>query len=478
MTTPRLVLASAPVSIEARYGAYSASANTQPSFGLVSLAASAQKAGAEVKIIEASSCNLSVQQTAEAVLEYSADILGISATSLGIVPAAQLASRVKQLAKDTLVIVGGCHASALPEATMNEFHAFDIAAIGEGEETLADIVRRKANGGPLSEIPGTCFRTEDGVKRASPRPNIESLDSLPLPAWNLLEGFPTHFTPSPARIRRWPCASIVMTRGCPNSCTFCDRSVFGRHCRSYSPKYAADLCEDLHRNYGVRELLIEDDTFIISRNNVAGFCEELLARNIDLSWSCLGRADRVDADLLQLMKKAGCWHMSFGIESGDEAILKAVNKHLNLEQISKALSICRKVGVRTKGFFMVGFPNESEKSISTTEQLVRTLPLDDITVMHLTPFPGSELYDKADTLGAFSKDWRTMNALNAVFIPHGMTQAALEEGRNRILKAFFSRPDVILRHAVHAICNPRLIPYYASGVLSLRRVLRGKQHAG
>ena len=478
MTKPRLVLATAPVSLEERYGAYSAAANTQPSFGLLSLASTALKQGADVRVLEAAACNLGLPQTIEEALSFSPDILGISSTTLGIMASADLAKAVKLRSPGTLILIGGCHVSALPEETMREFPSFDIAALGEGEQTLAEIISAVASGTAVPKgIPGTCFRDGDKVTRAPARDPIHNLDDLPLPAWSLLDGFPAQFRPSPARIMHWPCASIVMTRGCPNACTFCDRSVFGRNCRSYSPRYAADLCEDLCRKHGVREILIEDDTFIISRKNVAGICEELIKRKLNLSWSCLGRADRVDLELLQLMRKAGCWHISFGVESADESILKAVNKNLDLDQIMSALQMCRAAGIRTKGFFMVGFPNESEKSIAASEALVRTIPLDDISVMHLTPFPGSELYDKVDTLGTFNKDWRTMNALNPVFIPHGMTIPALEQGRNRILKAFFSRPDVMFRHATHAIRNPRLIPYYASGVLSLLSVLRGKKNA-
>jgi anaerobic magnesium-protoporphyrin IX monomethyl ester cyclase len=475
MRKTRVVLTSAPLTLADRYGDYASAANTEPSFGLVSLAASALKAGAEVRLIEASSCSLNVDQTLKAVMDFTPDILGLSATTLGIIPSAELAKAVKRIAPDTITVIGGCHVSALPVETMTEFPAFDIGVIGEGEETLTEIIQAVTSGSIRStSIPGTCVRTGNVILKNPPRSPIHDLDSLPLPAWHLLDGFPRRFKPSPARIMHWPCASIVMTRGCPNACTFCDRSVFGRKCRSYSSGYAADLCEDLTKNYGVREILIEDDTFIISQGNVARFCEELISRKLNLSWSCLGRADRIELDLLRLMRKAGCWHMSFGIESGDENILKSVNKNLNLDQISSALQNCRSAGIRTKGFFMVGFPGESEASLSATESLVKKLPLDDITVMHLTPFPGSELYTQAQTAGTFDKDWKNMNALNPVFVPHGMTASSLEQARNRILHAFYSRPDVAVRHAAHAIRHPGLIPHYLAGAMTLLKVLRGK----
>jgi radical SAM superfamily enzyme YgiQ (UPF0313 family) len=468
MMKPRLVLATAPVSLEDRYGKYAAAANTQPSFGVASLAASAIKAGAEVAIVEASSLNLTVEAAADLCHACNPQILGISATSVGIIAAAELARQIKLRVSGIVTVIGGCHASALPERTLREFPEFDLAAVGEGEATISEIIRRFEGGDrTLSDIPGTCSRGSDGIRTNPRRPPIENLDDLPLPAWSLLEGFPGKFKPSPARIMRWPCASVVMTRGCPNACTFCDRSVFGRHCRAYSPSRAADLCEDLVRNYGVREILIEDDTFIINRKTVTAFCNELLNRKLNLSWSCLGRADRVDLELLCLMKKAGCWHISFGIESGDEEILRSVNKNLNLEQISSALEMCRKAGLRTKGFFMVGFPGESERSISATAELVRKLPLDDISVMHLTPFPGSELARLVNEDCSSISDWKSMNALKPVYVPAGMTAEALEQARDRIYRSFFSRPDVLARHAVHALRHPRLIPFYLAGARSI-----------
>jgi radical SAM superfamily enzyme YgiQ (UPF0313 family) len=470
MKKTRVVLATAPVSIKDRYGQYHSAANTQPSFGVASLAAAAERAGAEVVVIEASSHDLGVEETARRATQAGPDILGISSTSIGITASAELALATKQRNPGILTVIGGCHVSALPEETLRDFPAFDLAVRGEGEATLADIIERMRCGEALpTDVAGTCVSIDGDIKINPDRPPIENLDSLPLPAWHLIEGFPRSFKPSPARIMRWPCASIVMTRGCPNACTFCDRSVFGRKCRSYSAKYAADLCQDLSTNYGVKEILIEDDTFIISRANVAEFCEELIRRDINISWSCLGRADRVDRELLVLMKRAGCWHISFGIESGDAAILRSVNKNLNLEQISSASSACRTAGLRTKGFFMVGFPDESESSINATVDLVKVLPLDDISVMHLTPFPGSELARNLEITGNSNRNWKSMNALTPVFVPEGMTAAELEDASRRIYKAFFSRFDVIARHAMHAVKHPRIIPFYFAGATSLAK---------
>jgi radical SAM superfamily enzyme YgiQ (UPF0313 family) len=468
----RLTLATAPLSLETRYGRFAGAASTEPSFGLLCLAAVARRAGFPVAIVEASSLGLSPSSAADAILATAPDVVGLSATTLGIVPAAELAAELKRRRPDIVTLIGGCHVTALPEETLRAFPAFDLAVLREGEDTLVDVLERmeRSSRQTPSGVPGTAERDGEDVCLNPDRPPLRDLDSLPLPAWDLLDGFPRLFRPSPGRIRRWPCASVVLTRGCPNQCTFCDRSVFGRSCRGYSPAYAVRLLTDLHERHGVREVLIEDDTFIIRKDKVREFCELLIRERLDISWSCLGRANLVEVDLLRLMRRAGCWHISYGIESGDPGILRQVQKNLDLDQIRRAIAASRAAGLRTKGFFMVGFPGETPATLEATRRLVRALPLDDISVMQLTPFPGSALYTEAETAGAFDRDWTKMNALNTVFVPKGVTRDELDRARGGILRAFYSRPDILRRYLVHTLTRPRLLLHMLRALFALLRV--------
>jgi radical SAM superfamily enzyme YgiQ (UPF0313 family) len=467
------VLVSAPVSVSERYGVFAGAGSTEPSFGLLCLAAAARQAGATVAVVEASARNLDTAAALREILAFNPDVVGFTATTSEIVQAAGLAGQVKQARPRALTVVGGCHVTALPAETLQAFPAFDLAVTGEGEETLCQIIREVSQGDRSPRgVSGTVVREGGEVKRLAPRPLIADLDALPLPAWDLLDGFPGLFRPSPGRIRRWPCASIVLTRGCPNQCVFCDRSVFGNRCRAYSPAYAMKLVKDLHERHGVRELLIEDDTFVISKARVREFCERLIAEKLNMSWSCLGRADRVDPELLLLMKRAGCWHISFGIESGDPDILKTMHKHLDLEQIRQAVNWSRAAGMRTKGFFIVGFPGETRASLAKTRALACSLPLDEISVMQMTPFPGSELYRVADQSGTFERDWRKMNVLNTVFVPHGFVLRDLETARADILKAFYLRPRVIWRQGWRIVRNPKLLSSALGSLNALRNAIR------
>jgi anaerobic magnesium-protoporphyrin IX monomethyl ester cyclase len=469
----RLVLVSSPVSLQERYGLFSGAASTEPSFGLVSLAAVALRIGAKVRIVEAASENLTIHETFKEVLDFKPDVVGISSTTAGIIPAGGLARMIKVARPGIATLIGGCHVSALPEETLLAFKGFDLAVMGEGEETLNAILKAVQKRGECPrDLPGTAVREGEGVRINPTRALIPDLDVLPLPAWSLLRGFPRKFRPSPGRVKRWPCASIVLTRGCPNQCRFCDRSVFGNQCRAYSPGYAVRMLKDLRENYGVKEILIEDDTFVISRQRVQEFCERIRAEKLDITWSCLGRADRVSPDLLRLMREAGCWHISYGIESGDPEILRSMKKNLNLKQIERAVWWSRDAGLRTKGFFMVGFPGESKRSLSATRSLANSLPLDDITIMQLTPFPGSALYEVAEHYGEFERDWRRMNTLDTVFVPHGFSKRGLESVRAEILRDFYLRPRIIIPQMMRVAMNPLLALGMFRGFLSFLKVIR------
>ena len=476
----RLVLATAPVSLEDRYGAFAGAANTEPSFGLACLAASAREAGAAVAIVEAAAGNLPLGETLRRVLEFKPTVVGLPATTSGIEAAAALATRIKEARPDVLVLIGGCHGTALPDETLTHYAGFDLAVIGEGEITLVDILQASDEAGGIPQgITGTVERRDGALHHNPPRDLVHELDSLPLPAWDLLDGFPAAFRPSPARIRRWPCASVVLTRGCPNRCTFCDRSVFGRMCRAYTPAYAVRMIKQLRDDFGVREILIEDDTFIISRKRVAEFCKLLLEQKIDITWSCLGRADRVTPELLALMRQAGCWHITYGIESGDAEILKSVNKNLDIPQIRQALEWSRAAGLQTKGFFIVGFPGETEATLASTREVALDLPLDDISVMLLAPFPGSEIYRTASEMGTFDCDWRKMTTIEATFIPTGFTKESLEAARTQLMRDFYFRPSIMLRQALHLIGRPRAAWATFQGFLAFLQVLReGKKSKG
>jgi anaerobic magnesium-protoporphyrin IX monomethyl ester cyclase len=469
-----VTLISSPLSMEARYGKFSLAGNTQPTFALVCLGAVAEQEGVKVHIIDAAAESLTPEQVFKEVREIKPELVGISSTTVGIVPSGKLARMIKAALPGTLTVIGGCHATAIPDRTLAEFPGFDLAVIGEGEATFKELIGSLKSGREAvpRDLPGTAVRQNGAVHVNPGRPFIQDLSSLPLPAWHLLRGFPRAFHPTPTRIRRFPCASIVLTRGCPNQCLFCDRSVFGSKIRSGSVEHAVNIIRDLRHRHGVKEILIEDDTFVTSRRRVEEFCSRLISEQIDISWSCLGRADRVAPEILRLMKRAGCWHISFGIESGDQTILDAMGKNEKISDIENAVFLCRKAGIKTSGFFILGFPGETRKSLKLTRELSLKLPLDDVSIMTMTPFPGTAVYREASRFGSLETDWEMMNALNPVFIPRGLSRHDLDDARDDILKSFYLRPGIVLRKFIRAAFNFHLFIPTLKGLIAFCKVLK------
>lgn len=469
----RLVLVSSPLTFRERYGVFAGAGSSQPSFALVCLAAVARLAGAEVTVLDALAEGLDVSRARERITSFAPDIVGISSATAGIVASAGLARVVKDALPRVSVIVGGSHITALPVETMREFSSFDLGVIGEGEDTLTALLNFYHCAGELpSNAKGTVVRVDGEIRVNPQRPPLRDLDSLPLPAWELLRGFPSAYQPSPARVKRMPCASVVLTRGCPNHCDFCDRSVFGNVVRRYSPDYAVSLFRDLRMNYGVREILVEDDTFFTSNQWLAEFCGKLAAAKLDVTWSCLGRADRVSFAMLRQLRNAGCWHVSFGIESGDPDMLRRMNKGETIQQMEHAIRLCHEAEIQTKGFFILGFPGENAATIAKTREFAIRLPLDDISLMFLTPFPGSALYGYARQYGTFDCDWRRMTTLESVFVPHGLSEAELRCARADIIRSFYFRTPVLWSKARHLLARPRLWRHMLGSLKTLLKVSR------
>ncbi|MBI3813208.1 MAG: radical SAM protein [Nitrospinae bacterium] len=462
-----IVFAAPPLTLEERYGTLAGAGNTLPSMGLLSLASVVRKSGYKTAVVEASSLNLSYDETVRQILSFSPDYVGITATTVSIFHAAKLAGKIKEGNKNIKVIIGGSHITALTKETLEMFPDFDFAAVGEGEETILELLNAFDNRGSFDDVKGIAYRKgqESGVgSRESEEVYIQinekqdlikDLDSIPFPAWDLLPDFPKAYHPVAIRCRKYPAAHLLTSRGCPHRCIFCDTSVFSRKYRAFSAEYILEMIKILYNKYGIREILFEDDVFVIFKKRLVEICEGLLKENLKISWSCLGRVHAVKPDILKLMKKAGCWQIGYGIESGDQKILDFAKKAITLEQVEEAVRWTKEAGIHTKGFFILGFPLETEESIINTIIFSKRIMLDDISANLMTPFPGSEIYNIADKYGKFNKDWSKMNMLQSVFIPNGLSEDKLNYYNKKMLKEFYLRPRIIGNYLLRMLENPR-----------------------
>ena len=260
------------------------------------------------------------------------------------------------------------------------------------------------------------------------------------------------YNPPPCNYKEQPVINLITTRGCPNQCTFCDRSVFGRLLREHSAAGLADEIEMAVRELGAREIAFVDDTFTLRPERIRESFSILDERDIRLPWTCMSRINTVDFDLLRFMKEHGCWHISFGIESGNDEILKLIKKNVSLSQARDVIGWCRDLGIRSKGFFIVGHPGETEETIEQTIRLALELPLDDIVVPINTPTPGTQQYLDAGEYGTLvTGDWRLFNCWNPVFVPRGLTKETLLAKHREFYRRFYLRPRILWRYLLSFI---------------------------
>ncbi|MFA4889811.1 MAG: radical SAM protein, partial [Candidatus Omnitrophota bacterium] len=265
---------------------------------------------------------------------------------------------------------------------------------------------------------------------------------------------------------RFPAALLVTSRGCPGQCIFCDRSVFGNWCSFYSAGYVIGMVRELHSRYGVKEIQFRDDNFVVFKKRLVEFCRMIIAERIDIVWSCAGRVDDVDTPTLRLMKQAGCWQIWYGIESGSDEVLKADKKNSTVAQAEEAVRLTDEAGISACGFFIVGHPKETEQDIKKTIDMILRLRLDDFHISYMVPFPGSELYLRAEEFGVFRNNWKNLSGWTSrVFIPYGLTQEALEKYSKEAFFKFYMRPRIILQYLLRVAAS-RHVRLYFDGFLA------------
>jgi len=453
-----------PAPPETMWGELAAVGSILPPLGLCYLAAIARDQGWDTIIIDCYAEKLSTLAAGKKISAFAPDIVGITSTTEEIDAAARLAATLKQRSPDSLIVVGGVHVTSLPRETLERYPQFDVAFIGESEATLPEFLEAYCKGRSFTPIAGLALRRpaannlsgrdqSSAVYLTPARPPIEDLDDLPLPAFDLLPPLDRHYRPAIYNYQRLPAAGLVTSRGCPGKCSFCDRSVFGNRLRMLSADRILDIIRELKNRYAIREICFYDDTLVAHRKRFEALCKRLIAEKIDITWSCNARADMVDPERLHLMRRAGCWQISYGIESGDQDLLDVLRKRISLTQVEKAVAWSRAAGLTVKGYYMIGIPGETHASLQKTEQHLLWLPLDDILLEYFTPFPGSELYDQLLAQDEDLPDWSDLNTFELAYVPQGLDPHTLKTAYKRILKKFYLRPRIIWSYS-RRFANP------------------------
>ena len=312
-------------------------------------------------------------------------------------------------------IAFGTHVTPMYQETMERFPALDFILRGEPELTLVELIDtlEKANLPPptpdlkpsisnlYAPIKGLVWRQGEEIVANAERPLLQNLDELPLPLHHLL---PLDKYRIP--MIKGPYSFVVTSRGCPGGCTFCIKHVtYGRSVRLRSPGHIFDELLLLAR-LGIHNVHMYADLFTVDRRQVVGLCELVIEAGLKVRWTCNSRVDFVDEELLRLMARAGCWTISWGLESGSEEVLRRVRKGTNLDQAEQALRWARAAGIRNWGYFIIGLPGETEKTIRQTIRFAKRMPLD-IALFHIAaPYPGTPFYHQVIANGWFRSGTR------------------------------------------------------------------------
>ncbi len=355
-----------------------------PSLALGYLAAVLERAGYDdLLVIDGRFENLTTEAVVRDLVAFRPALLGITAKTHEVGQAARIASAVKQQAPDVVVALGGCHVTAEPQATMEQFPDFDCAVVGEGEEVFVDLARSVQSSRRPADLPGLVWRDGSRIRQTSPAPPIEPLDALPFPAWH--------------RFRKQRHSYMVFgSRGCPFRCKFCMR-VLGSRPRLRSPENILAEIDWLVDRFDIRAFDFEDETFGLRRHHAMQVCRLLAERSYPrrLVWSANLRADLVDEELLRAMRDAGCERVAYGVEAGDPDILRATGKGITLEQVHRAFALTHKVGLESVGLFILGHPGETWSTALATVRLATQLNPTSISVGIMVPYPGTEIREMA-----------------------------------------------------------------------------------
>ena len=440
------------------YGPLKSASGRYFPLGLGYLGAVLKRAGHTVLFLDPETQGLSTDAVKKALREFSPQLAGVSCATPSFPSARKLAGLVREAVPGCPTIVGGVHASAFPRQVLEEAPEFDMACSGEGEYLMLDLVNALSSSPTyhlplttLNSIAGLTWRNNGTIVQNPTRPWITDMDSIPFPAREMAN--PDLYRPHAHNRRGKRATTIISSRGCPFSCVFCASHVaLGRQFRAHSPKYVVDEIEFLNKEMGVDQLIFNDDTFTLDAARVRGICDEILRRGLKVSWFCFARANTVTPELLALMKKAGCFSVGFGVETGDAEILKAIKKNETLDDLRNGVGWANDSGIKTQCFFVFGNPGETaetiEKTIKFAIELKPTLAFFNMMV----PYPGTEMFDKHYGQGPGAsgyrwEDWVAVGPRATINIP-GIP--SLEKAVAEANRRFYFRPSQVWRYIRHA----------------------------
>jgi len=412
--------------------------------GLAYIASVLKAEGHEVSVLDLTVHPRSPEDFGALVRQEKPDMVGFTAVTPTVNMAVEYASKAKE-AGASLTVIGGPHVTALPDEAIEK--GVDVVVRGEGEITMKELA---ANPGAVANIKGLSYMSGGKVVHNPDREFIEDLDSLPFPARGLFPDM-RNYKGQPVLGNRTPIGNISTSRGCPYGCRFCFKALFGRKFRARSAASIVEEWAHLVNDFGVKEITISDDAFTTDAKRVHEVCDMLISRGLNIPWTCSNgiRVNTATYDTLKHMREAGCYRAAFGIENGDEEVLKAIGKKITLKQVEDAIKTARRVGIKTTGFFMLGGPWDTMATMQKTIDFAVRVQPDYAQFSIATPYPGSELYDIVRKDGnLLISDWGRYDIYETEVyfeMPGRFTRQDVLDMNKRAYRSFYLNPKTVAR---------------------------------
>ncbi len=448
---------------------------TEPPLGLAYIASYIRKyypGDANIRIIDGAVMELTKEEILDEIRKEKPDIVGATAVTLTSIFVKELFREVKKIFPECLTVAGGPHATALPFDLTPEA---DMIVIGEGEETMVDILRWMDGVLAKKDIKGIAYLEEGKQTINELRPYIEDMDSIPFPARDLLpmERY-THQYMHKSTTKGY--STILMTRGCPFSCRFCGvRKMWGSKARYRNVENILAELQEITSKYGISFIFFIDDTFTANRKRAEAICHGILKMGLNIKWACFSRIDAVEPEFLALLKKAGCVEIQVGVESGDQNILNEINKNINLDQVREAFAVIRSSGLQTKAFFMIGNPTETKATVKKTIDFAIELNPTYAFFSILIPFPGISIFDEFKEKGYIKTfDWSRYNWYgDPVFETESLSKKDIIALQREAELRFYLRPMKIGKYAMDAVISGQFKVLFRNLFAFLSIVARG-----
>jgi anaerobic magnesium-protoporphyrin IX monomethyl ester cyclase len=434
-------------------GRFKSFLEAMPPISIAYVAAALEEAGVPVACYDDFLNGGDLPQFDEAVRREKPGVIGFTSTT----PTGPGVSRLSQYCRDHFpdikLIQGGVHATVFAEYLLKSGEA-DYIVHNEGEITTVELVRALASGGDVSGVKGISWMADGAFVTNEPQPMIEDLDTIPFPAWHLLP-WERYRLFNFARVET-PATLILGSRGCPYRCNFCSLTVMGHTRRKRSIPNLVDECEHMWDRYGMKQLAYVDPIFPISRAESLEFRDEVVKRGLHKKqvWTTETRVDLMDFETVDAMYESGCRRVMFGFETGDQETLDRIEKDFELAQAYNAVRLCKKVGMEVIGFFIIGSPGETERSIQMTIDFSCDLGIEFAKYTCFVPYPGTPIYYEflkdgtipADEAYDFARYTSYPTEENpAIYVTAALTQERLVEMQRKAFSQFYLRPSMIYR---------------------------------